>query len=170
MQLNELIKERYSLRSYSDKPIEPKKLELVLEAARFAPSAKNMQPHRIFVLKSPEAVEKMRSLTRNAFDAPVIMLVCADKGESWVNPFTQHKSYELDAGIAVGQMMLQARELGLGTVCACYLDMDKIAQAFCLPENYEIICILPVGYPSDTAAPSPLHPQRKPLEETTTEL
>lgn len=60
MNFMELAKARYSVRKYSDKPIEKEKLDLILEAGRIAPTGHNNQPYRVYVLKSPEALEKVR--------------------------------------------------------------------------------------------------------------
>lgn len=53
-----LAAERYSLRKFSDRPVEEEKLQAVLESGRSAPTAHNLQPQRILVLRSPEALEK----------------------------------------------------------------------------------------------------------------
>jgi len=83
MNFLELIEKRYSVRNYSDKPLEQEKLDIILEAGRLAPTAVNEQPQRIFVLKSEEALSKVRSICRYAFNAPVVLLVCYDKNVSW---------------------------------------------------------------------------------------
>ncbi|MBQ2312266.1 MAG: nitroreductase family protein, partial [Firmicutes bacterium] len=68
----DLAQSRYSVRKYSDKPVEKEKLEQILKAAQAAPTACNYQPWRVSVLQSPEAIAKVRSLTRYAFNAPVV--------------------------------------------------------------------------------------------------
>jgi len=69
MDFYELTKARYSVRKYADKPVEEEKLRKVLEAGATAPTAKNQQPQHIYVLESKEAIEKIRGITRCAFDA-----------------------------------------------------------------------------------------------------
>jgi len=69
MTFMELAKARYSVRKFSDKPIEKEKLDAILEAGRIAPTGHNYQPYRVYVLQSPEALEKIRGLTRCAFNA-----------------------------------------------------------------------------------------------------
>ena len=86
MTFMELAKERYSVRKFSDKPIEKEKLDAILEAGRIAPTGHNYQPYRVYVLQSPEALEKIRGLTRCAFNAPVVLMVTVRKDEEWVNP------------------------------------------------------------------------------------
>ena len=74
-----LAKERYSVRKFTDKPIEKDKLEKILEAAKVAPTAKNLQPVKIYVLQSEEALEKINSLTRCIFGAKTVFLIAYDK-------------------------------------------------------------------------------------------
>ena len=63
MDFKELAQARYSLRKFSDRPVEQEKLDLILEAARCAPTAHNLQPQRVLVLRSPEAREKAHKAT-----------------------------------------------------------------------------------------------------------
>lgn len=170
MDFYELTKARYSVRKYADKPVEPEKLDKILAAGACAPTAKNRQPQRIYVLESREAVEKMRAITRCAFDAPVVLLVCGDKEEAWTNPFNGRNSCEMDCSIVTTQMMLQAQELGLGTCWACWFDTEQTKAAFQIPENQEVYAILPLGYPAESSVPSAMHDNRKPLEETVVRL
>ena len=170
MELFELAKARYSVRKFADKPVEEEKLQKVLAAGALAPTAKNQQPQRIYVLKSPEAIAKIRGITRCAFDAPVVLMVCGDTTEAWVNPFNNRSSAEMDCSIVATQMMLQAQELGLGTCWACWFDTAKTKEAFAIPENEEVFAILPLGYPAEDCKPAGLHFSRKGLEETVTVL
>ena len=73
MDFLQLAADRYSVRSFSDRPIEPKKMEKILEAGQLAPTAVNFQPQKIYILRSKEALYKIRSLTRFAYDAPVFI-------------------------------------------------------------------------------------------------
>ena len=82
MDLMNLLKERYSVK-FSEKPVEDEKLTQIFEAGRLAPTAVNFQPQRIFVLKSDEALAKLKNCTRYHFDAPVALIVCYDNTVSW---------------------------------------------------------------------------------------
>ena len=73
-----LAKERYSVRDYKETPIEEKKLQKILEAGWIAPTAKNNQAYRVYVLKSEAAIAKIRELTRCAFNAPIVLLFTHD--------------------------------------------------------------------------------------------
>ena len=170
MNFYELSRARYSVRKYAQKPVEDEVLRKVLEAGATAPTAKNLQPQRIYVLKSPEAIEKIRGITRCAFDAPVVLLVCGDTSEAWVNPFNNRSSAEMDCSIVTTQMMLQAQELGLGTCWVCWFDTELTKKTFNIPENQEVFALLPLGYPAEVSKPSAMHDSRKALEETVVTL
>jgi len=170
MDFYELTKARYSVRKYADKPVEEEKLRKVLEAGATAPTAKNQQPQHIYVLESKEAIEKIRGITRCAFDAPVVLMVCGNKETAWTNPFNNRNSAEMDCSIVTTQMMLQAQELGLGTCWVCWFDTELTRQTFDIPENEEIFALLPLGYPAETSKPAGMHDSRKALEETVVRL
>lgn len=170
MEFLELAQARYSVRKFADKPVEEEKLQKVLKAGACAPTAKNLQPQHIYVLKSEDAVAKMREITRCAFNAPVVLLVCGNRETAWVNPFNDRSSNEMDCSIVTTQMMLQAQELGLGTCWACWFDTAKTKEVFSIPENEEVFAILPLGYPAEDCKPAGLHFSRKSLEETVTVL
>lgn len=170
MNFLELTKARYSVRKYADKPVEPEKLEKILAAGATAPTAKNQQPQHIYVLESKEAIETIRGITRCAFNAPVVLLVCGDKEQAWTNPFNDRNSAEMDCSIVTTQMMLQAQELGLGTCWVCWFDTAATKQAFNIPETQEVFALLPLGYPAEESKPSAMHDSRKELEETVVRL
>ena len=170
MELFELAKARYSVRKFADKPVEEEKLQKVLAAGALAPTAKNQQPQKIYVLESAEAIEKIRGITRCAFNAPVVLLVCGCKDQAWVNPFNDRSSAEMDCSIVTTQMMLQAQELGLGTCWVCWFDTALTKQTFNIPENEEVFALLPLGYPAESSKPSSMHDSRKALEETVVRL
>lgn len=175
MDFLELSKERYSVRKFSSQKVEDEKLEKILQAGRLAPTAKNSQSHRIFVLKSPDALEKINAATPMAFNAPVVLMVCYDTDESYKNaadtaykyfPCGQYDGGEVDAAIVTTAMMFQATELGLGSLWARGYDAQKIIDAFDLPKNLHLVCLLDIGYPASDCEPSPRHSDRKPLDET----
>lgn len=153
MEFLELCKKRYSVRRYSNREIEQEKIDKILQAAKLAPTAYNFQPQRIYVLKSEEAKEKLSSITRMTYGAPVVLLVCYDESVSWKNtPETFGEYYEggeMDATIVGTQMMNMATELGLGTLWARGFDSRKVHDAFNFPANIRISFILDVGYPDE---------------------
>lgn len=172
MNFLELSKERYSVRNFDERPVEPEKLQTILEAGRLAPTATNSQPQRIYVLKSKEALSKVRSVTRMAFNAPVVLMVCYDKNASWKGTYfgDDYDAGEMDASIVTTAMMMQATELGIGSLWARGFKAADIEKAFELPENIKLVCLLDLGYPAADAKPSERHASRLPLEETVTEI
>ena len=170
MDFLELCKTRYSVRSFSQKPVESDKLKRILEAGRLAPTAKNCQSQRIFALQSEEALAKVRAATRMAFDAPVVLMVCYDEEQSYKNTADTHfRGYdggEVDAAIVVSEMMMEATELGLGTLWARGFDSQKLYDAFPEIANLHLVCLLDIGYPAEGCTPSERHSLRKPLEQT----
>ena len=157
--------ERYSLRKYSDRPVEPEKLALILEAGRNAPTAHNLQPQRIFVIQSPEALEKADGCMGSHFHPPVILAVACDLEEAWKRETDGKNHGEIDAAIAATQMMLQAADLGLGTTYVGMFEPEKLWAAFPEMQGTMPVAMLTLGYPAEGAHPSRLHASRKPLEE-----
>ena len=165
MEVLQLSEARYSLRKFSDRPVEAEKLAAILEAGRNAPTAHNLQPQRIFVLRSPEALEKADACTAAHFHPPVILVVAYDPEAAWKRETDGKNHGEIDASIAATQMMLEAADLGLGTTYVGMFEPEKLLAAF--PEMAGLcpIAMLPLGYPAEGAHPSRLHADRKPLEE-----
>lgn len=170
MDFLELARKRYSVRNYSDRPVEDEKLQKILEAGRLAPTAVNFQPQKIFVLKSEEAMAKLRGVTRMAYNAPMAMLICYDKDISWkAHRFgDDYDGGPMDADIVTTMMMLQATELGLGTLWVRGYRTQDILNAFPMPENIVPVCILLLGYAAEDAPKN--RTSRKPMEETVVEL
>lgn len=126
MNFAELSAQRYSLRKFSDRPVEDALLQQVLEAGRNAPTAHNNQPQRIFVLQSPEAMERADACMGSHFHPPVLLAVAYDPAAAWDREDDGKNHGEIDATIAVTQMMLQAADLGLGTTYVGMFDPEKL--------------------------------------------
>ena len=145
MKFLDIAKSRYSVRSYMDKEIEKEKLDKILEAAHVAPTAANLQPVRLLVVKEKENLAKINKAA-NTYNAPVAIIVCSDHSKAWTRPFDGKQTVDIDASILTDHMMLQATELGLGSVWICYFKPDIIQQEFQLPAYLEPINILALGY------------------------
>jgi nitroreductase len=162
----ELAQARFSTRNYKDTPVEKQKVEKILSAGRIAPTAKNDQPQVIYAVTSTEGLEKLDKCTPCRFGAQAALIVCYDKTKSWKRPHDGKEHGDIDAAIVQTHMMLQAEELGLGTVWVCFYDPAAIITEFELPEDIVPSSILMVGYKAEDAQPSDRHSVRKPLEET----
>lgn len=169
MDFLELAKKRYSVRSYTEKKVENEKLEAVLEAAHVAPTGANLQPQHLIVVQSDEGLNKLGKAA-NIYGAPLAVIVCSDTDITWKRPFDGKRMADIDASIVTDHMMLEAADLGLGSVWICYFKPDVLRTEFSIPDNLEPINILAVGY-ADTDRETPLSPDRhgkmrKPLNET----
>ena len=165
MTFTELSAAQYSLRKFAATPVEQEKLDLILEAGRNAPTAHNNQPQRIFVIRTPEALEKANACTAAHFHPPVILVVAYDPEPAWKREHDGKNHGEIDATIAATQMMLQAADLGLGTTYVGMFEPEKLLAAFPEMEGLVPIAMLPLGYPAENARPSRLHADRTPLED-----
>lgn len=168
MSFIDLAKSRYSCRAFSAQSVELDKLQLILEAGRLAPTAINAQPVHIIVLKSENALEKIRNATRMAYNAPVVLMVCYDESKSYTAEKynDDFKSSVMDSSIVATSMMMQATDLGLATLWARGFNAKEVAKAMNLPANLTLACLLDVGYADpELGGPSPRHPVRQSLEE-----
>jgi len=166
MNFSQLVKERYSVRKFSDRKIEPDTLKLILEAGKAAPTACNYQPQRILVLDSEENLAKLKICTPYHFHAPMALLICYDTAVSWKRSYDQEDMGPVDASIVTTQMMLQAAELGLGTTWVGHFDPTAIRESFHIPEAFIPVALLPLGYPREDSVPHPLHEKRYDLDHT----
>ena len=152
MTVTEAIQNRYSVRSYLDKPVEEDKLARVLEAARLAPSAGNRQEWRFVVVRDAETRAKlMEAANGQAFvgQAPVVIAACAE-GEQHVMTCGQ-LSYPIDVAIALEHIALQATEEGLGTCWVGAFKEDEVKKVLGIPEGVRVVEIMPLGYPAGAA-------------------
>lgn len=160
MSFLEIAKKRYSVRSYSDKKVETDKLDKILQAAHVAPTAANRQPVHLIVVQSKEGLEKIGKAA-NIYGAPLAVIVCTDHSKAWVRPFDKKQISDIDASILTDHMMMEATELGLGSVWICYFKPDTIRKEFNLPDNLEPINILAIGYSDEEAADPERHSQTR---------
>ncbi len=166
MSFLDLARKRCSVRKYLSKEVEKEKLLQVLEAARIAPSACNLQPWRIFVIRDQQKKEALyEAYPRDWFvKAPVILVICVDRTQSWKRG--DGKDYgDVDIAIAVDHMTLAAADLGLGTCWIGAFDQAKCRNALQLPDHLEPIAMLPLGYPAKTESSDRHSTRRKSLDE-----
>lgn len=152
----DIAKQRCLIRNYAAKKVEPEKLEQILEAAHVAPTAANLQPVRLIVVQSEEGLSKIGKAA-NIYGAPLAIIVCADHDKAWVRPFDNKQTGDIDASILTDHMMLEATELGLGSVWICYFKPDVIRKEFDLPNNLEPVNILAIGYSNEKSSDSERH-------------
>lgn len=165
MEFLELAKKRYSVRNYDTKKVEEEKLLKILEAGRLAPTAVNFQPQRLIVIQNEEGMNKLKRCSANTYGAPLVIIVCGDHNASWRRRQDNKDVLDIDVSIVTDHMMLQATELGLGSVWIASFDSEMIRKEFNLPKNVEAINILAIGYAASETISNTIK-DRKPLSET----
>ena len=174
--IHDLLRRRWSPRAFSERMVEVDKLHSILEAARWAPSCFNEQPWYFLIAtkEGPEEFERLLSCLVEgnvawAKNAPVLMLSVAKL--SFSRNDKPNKQSQHDLGLAVENLVIQAQELGLVTHQMGGFHADKARQLFGIPEGFEPIAAIALGYPGDLNTLSPelrereLAPRiRKPLE------
>ena len=167
MDFSVLSAQRYSVRNFSDRTVEPEKLTAILKAGQVAPTAANKQPQRILIIQDPVNLAKAAACINRHFNAPCLVIVCTDTHISWKRASDGFDSATMDAGIVTTHMMLQASELGLGSCWVCAFDPIRLREIFSIPDHYQIECLLPLGYPDGQSTPAESHFQRESLDNTT---
>ena len=159
-----LANERYSVRKYSNQPVEEDKLEIILNSARKAPSAVNFQPYKIFVVQSADKLDAVKACYHRTWlqDVPVILVIVGLHQMGWKRGIDSKDHTDIDAAILIDHIMLQATDLGLGTCWVCNYDVDKLRQTLNLKSTEEPIAIVPLGYPANKEVPVK---KRKGLDE-----
>jgi nitroreductase len=173
----DIEKMRYTVRNYSDKKLEQEKLDKILEAGRWAPTAVNYQPQRIIVLNTEETLLKVKEFTtfgynkyyakiakecadevksKNSYhyNARTALLVCYDKEACWKHPENGELSGVVDATIVTTHMMLEAAAIGVGSSWISYFDKEKAKKLLDLPERLEAVVLLLLGYPTEDCKPN----------------
>ena len=166
----ELAKERFSCRNLTDKPIEQEKIDRILQAAISAPTAKNIQPYKIWKISSPEGIEKIKQVTNFTFGAKFFLAVGVDEKISFVRPFDNLNYGLIDGAIISTHIMLAVQDEGLCTTWVGYFDAPKLQELIPEMKNYKMIAIFPIGYPAENAKPSNRHEDRKNISEVVTEI
>ena len=160
--LMETIRNRRAIRKFKPDPIAEEKLQMILEAGRWAPSFSNLQPWKFVVVKDPglknalDQTAKKSVLHWGIHEAPVVVLVCAD---SRVDPL-----HAIETGAAATQnMTLMAHEIGLGAGWLGIAGTEAetaIQKLLQFPETMRVVSLVPIGIPAESPRIS-----RKPLED-----
>lgn len=162
MDFLELAKKRYSVRAYKPDPVEDDKLQNVLEAARLAPTACNIQPFQFIVIHTKGKEAELRRIYSASWfvQAPIVIAACGIPSESWRR--RDGKNYcDIDVTIAMDHLILAATELGLGTCWIGAFNPDAAREVLGLPDNVEPVAFTPLGYPADQSG----YKSRKSLDE-----
>ena len=177
MEVLEAIRTRRSIRKYQPTAVDEQTLELVLDAARWAPSWANTQCWRFIVVRDNRVKDRVadtlglnkEGATNPALaaikQAPLLIVACAELGKSggWDgNPVTDKGDwYMFDVALAMQNLALAAHSLGLATVHIGNFDAKKVAEILGVPQGYCVVEMTPLGYPDQIRNPRP----RKELSE-----
>ncbi len=162
MELKQLIAQRYSVRAYLPKPVEDDKLNTVLEAARLAPTAANLQPFKLIVIHTEGREENLRRIYNREWfsQAPIVICAVGLTQNAWTRYDGKNYTF-VDVAIAMDHLILTAASLGLGTCWIAAFDPAQARSFLGLPDNVEPIVFTPLGYPKD----KPKQKIRKPLSD-----
>lgn len=177
METLEAIRTRRSVRKYADQPVEPEKLQQILEAVQQAPSWSNLQCWSLVVVTDQEVREKISDLSfvesffsaygyksnpaqKALAQAPVVIVSCADPARS--GNLHDQPYYMADMGIATQNLMLAAHDLGLASVFVGVFHEAQLKQLLGIPENIKVVGLFPLGYPAGEAKGGP---SRKALDD-----
>ena len=163
MDVLEAIKGRRSIRAFKSKDVPPEIVEKLIDAARWAPSAGNIQPWEFIIVRKPEI---KRRLVEAALDqtfieeAPVVIVVCANGSRSSQGYGVRGKTlYCLqDTAAAIQNIHLAAYSLGLATCWVGAFKEEEARKILKIPHGIRPVAIIPVGYPADSPPPRSKRP------------
>lgn len=166
MEFLEVIKARYSCKKFDGRQVNKEQLHTILQAGRLAPTAKNLQEQKIYVVQTAEGLAKIDKVTPCRYGAGTVIIVAFDKANVFVYPGEKRDSGIEDATIVATHMLLAAKDVGVESCWINFFDPEAVAKEFALPENEEVLMILDLGYAAKDSGPLALHNQRKELSET----
>ncbi len=167
-----LAKERYSCRQLTDKLVETEKIDRILAAAIAAPTAKNIQPYKIWKVTSADGLSKIQEVAKFPFVKAVnLVLVVGVKNEdAFIRPFDNLNYAQIDGAIVATHIMLAVQAENLGTTWVGYFDAPKLQNLIPEMQGYDLIALFPIGYPAENSSPSPRHTERKNISEAVQEI
>jgi len=158
MEVSQAIRNRRSIRSYNAKPVEDEKIERMLEAGRWAPSAGNQQSIEYVVVKDPKTRKQLSGAAlgqEQLLEAPVSIVVCCNPSK--ISHYGQRgrELYSLqESGACVQNMMLEAHALGLGTCWIGAFNEAEVRRVIGAPQDVKPVAIITVGYAAEKPASS----------------
>ncbi|MGC9324135.1 MAG: nitroreductase family protein [Desulfomonilia bacterium] len=159
MELSEAIRHRWSVRTFTDYRVTDDEIREMLEAARWAQSWANTQVWEFIVVRDKDLITRITETYSKknpaitcSLNASALLVACAKTGVSGCyggKEVTKHSNWFMfDLGIAVQTLCLKIHELGLGTVVVGLMDHDACKQIVGLPEDFEVVAVLPIGKPA----------------------
>jgi len=166
MNVFEAIKERRSIRSFKEEDVKEEDIEMLIEAARWAPSAGNIQPWEFIIVRRHELKKELAEAAfGQAFveEAPVVIVVCANENRSFQGYSVRGKTLYCiqDTAAAIQNIHLTAHSLGLGTCWIGAFNEEKVVKILKVPNGVRPVAIVPIGYPAESPAPR----NRRPISQ-----
>jgi len=161
MDVYEAIRLRKSVRNFREQDVPEEKLMRILEAARLAPSAKNLQEWRFIIVRDKATRRKLAEAAAGqtfVAEAPVVLVCCAETDNHVMR--CGQLCYPIDVAIIIDHITLCAVAEGLGTCWIGAFYEDKVKELLGIPQAIRVVELLPIGYPAD---PSPATKDRLPL-------
>ena len=162
MEFNDVIKNRYSVRKFTDEKVSQALIDEILETGRLAPSGNNNQPTIVYILDE-EQIEKLKESSKTketrispaAFKSKQAFLICYDKTKEVKRPTDKFAFGITDSSIVATYMMLKITELGLGSVWVGYFNPTSVKETLGISDNHEVSAILPFGHIHKSSKPDP---------------
>lgn len=163
MEFSKIIRDRTAVRKFKGNQIKKEQLDNILEAGRVAPTAKNNQPQKIYVVQNENGIDIIDKVSPCRYNAPTVLIVCSNKELAYKKG--DYSTYEMDACIVATHMMLAATNEGLGSIWIELFDKEKLKKELDLDTSIEPICLIPIGYVADDYTGNPMHNIRKNIDE-----
>lgn len=161
MEYFEVLEKRFSCREFTDQEVSQELIDKILEAGILSPTAVNFQPERIYVCKSEEILEKLKTACKYTFNARLIFVIAYNTKEAWVRRSDDSEFGIVDASIVTTNMMNAITALGLGSCFVCSMHQDRVEEILGLPKHIKVLALLPTGYPKEIKK----HNKRKNIKE-----
>lgn len=166
MDVLEAIRGRRSIRAFKSQAVSIEIVERLIDAARWAPSAGNIQPWEFIIVRNPEIKWKLAEAALNQSfieEAPVVIVVCADEIRSSQGYGVRGKTLYCiqDTAAATQNIHLAAYSLGLGTCWVGAFNEEEAGKILEIPQGVRPVAIIPVGYPAE----KPPVQNRRPLHK-----
>jgi nitroreductase len=166
MDVLEAVKGRRSIRAFKNQDVPAEIVEKLIDAARWAPSAGNVQPWEFIIVRKSGIKRKLAEAALNQTfieESPVVIVVCADENRSSQGYGVRGKALYCiqDTAAATQNIHLAAYSLGLGTCWVGAFREERARKILEIPQGTRPVGIIPIGYPAET----PPRPNRRPLNQ-----
>ena len=147
----EFFKKRRSIRKYQDREVPKEVLEVILEAGRIAPSARNAQPWKFIVVTDADTRQALAGTTPYKFvaKAPLIIVACALESQATLGA-------RFDVAIAMDHMSLAAANMGIGNCWVAGFDREAVRKILGVPQDVDVVVMMTFGYPAEEPRPRPV--------------